>query len=100
VIAHAPFLSRSGLTGRWWLVTKYTEDAKGNRVASVKYEMDEAIERIRSEAKAEALREFRALIGSPLRDDYPLRDAECDSPTMTAVRQLLDVEANRIEAGL
>lgn len=49
-----PFLAKSGLTNKWWLVTKYRLDAKGNRVAIVKYDFDDAVKALVEDERTEA----------------------------------------------
>ena len=70
------FLSQSGLTGRWWLVTKYTENVNGNRVASVKLDVTDAIEVALSERIKAVTDRVREGLRKPDRILHPMAEAE------------------------
>lgn len=55
-----PFLAQSGLTEKWWLVTKYRLGRHGNRIAITKYDMDEAIHAIQADAWDEGYKSGRS----------------------------------------
>lgn len=55
IIRHEPFLDRGALSGRWYWIESYRQYPDGHREAHVKWDVDDAIRRVRAEAAAEAL---------------------------------------------
>lgn len=83
-----PFLSRSGLTNRWWLVTRYSVDVGGNRIANEKWPFDEAVGKI----KADALRE----VAKELLDSQGNAGSPAD---MAEIHQWLRDRADELDGG-